>query len=440
VFDIQRDGSFTYYPNGSYSHLRVGEEAIESFTYNEAFNGGATVTIKIHGQTADDPQFIAVGPLAVREYHRSTVAIVIHEDSPVTSATYALPQDANGRFAIDGQGRISVIDPHRLDYEQTPSHIIEAEVRDGAEDRRFILQIDILDVTPEDVRGSSANDTFYGGDLRDKLNGGPGDDVLRGGIGIDWLTGGPGADKFVYGGLGDFERNGPDVFTDWQAVDKLGLGLLDANRGLRGNQDFTFIGLGTADSRVGQGRLKYYREGNWTWVVGNVSPDVVGDFRIRLPGFHELTADNFVGVANVMLTGTDERDFMKGTIGNDVLIGGLGADVLSGFEGSDTFVLRRAAESPYGPARDLIADWDEADRIGLGSFDTDSRVPGRQGFTFVGRAEWNNPNVPKGRITYFWAGDTTYVSGGSDDDPAADFLIQIRGRHVLTAANFRGLN
>ena len=75
---------------------------------------------------------------------------------------------------------------------------------------------------------------------------------------------------------------------------------IDANTGVSGNQDFTFLGLGTPDRNVGQGQVKYYQFGGNTYVVGNATPDGVADaaddFQIEIIGTHSLSSSNFIGI------------------------------------------------------------------------------------------------------------------------------------------------
>src|SRR5262249_21692940 len=106
-----------------------------------------------------------------------------------------------------------------------------------------------------------------------------------------------------------------------------------------GNQDFTFLGLGAADLTVGQGQLKYYRDGGFTFLVGNVTADNQADFQISITGLHDLTANQIQGIANAVLTGTSVNDTLTGTNGNDILDGGGGPDQLTGGLGNDIYVV-----------------------------------------------------------------------------------------------------
>jgi VCBS repeat-containing protein len=157
--------------------------------------------------------------------------------------------------------------------------------------------------------GGDGNDRLYGGAGIDTLDGGAGDDRLQGGDVLDtgdwyvhdYLTGGPGADTFVFGSTaGPTATVFLGTITDWEPSDIIDLAGLDANTSIAGNQDFTFLGLGTPDLTVGQGQLKYYEYGGTTYLVGNATADNQADFQIAINGLHTLTADQIQGLAHVL--------------------------------------------------------------------------------------------------------------------------------------------
>ncbi|HEY4941830.1 MAG TPA: PQQ-dependent sugar dehydrogenase [Rhizomicrobium sp.] len=84
-------------------------------------------------------------------------------------------------FAVDGSGRLYVVDLGGSIYRLTPS----ASAGDG-NDQLF---------------GDGGADKLYGGAGDDTLSGGDGDDLLNGGAGNDTLLGGPGSDTAVFSGL-----------------------------------------------------------------------------------------------------------------------------------------------------------------------------------------------------------------------------------------------
>jgi VCBS repeat-containing protein len=155
--------------------------------------------------------------------------------------------------------------------------------------------------------GEDGNDTLYGGAGIDDLYGGAGDDRLEGGDVLDtgdwfvhdYLTGGPGVDTFVFAStVGPTSPVFLGTITDWEPSDIIDLAGIDANTSIAGNQDFTFLGLGTADLTVGQGQLKYYQYGGTTYLVGNATADNQADFQIAINGLHTLTADQIQGLGS----------------------------------------------------------------------------------------------------------------------------------------------
>jgi Ca2+-binding RTX toxin-like protein len=148
------------------------------------------------------------------------------------------------------------------------------------------------------LSGAGGFDVLLGGTGNDTLSGNGDQDVLTGDLGRDTLSGGTEADTFVFTSTADsIVGSNRDVITDWESSDIIDLAAIDANASNAGDQDFTFLGLGTADLTVGQGQLKYYQSGGNTFVVGNVTADNQADFQIQINGEHTLTKDDFFGMA-----------------------------------------------------------------------------------------------------------------------------------------------
>jgi Ca2+-binding RTX toxin-like protein len=152
--------------------------------------------------------------------------------------TYALLDDAGGRFAIDSvTGAITVADGSLLDYDVADQHSVVVQVTDAGglsdtETFSIAVQFDntgddaltgdggdnVMDGGPGNDQvwgqdgndcliGGSGNDTLMGGDGDDALDGGDGDDVLNGGANSDQLNGGAGSDM-LFGSFGNDVLNG----------------------------------------------------------------------------------------------------------------------------------------------------------------------------------------------------------------------------------------
>jgi hypothetical protein len=76
------------------------------------------------------------------------------------------------------------------------------------------------------------------------------------------------------------------------AGDLLGLGGIDANTAVGGDQMFSFIGAAAFSGVAGQ--LRAQVGGGATVVSGDVNGDSAADFAIRLTGSHALTGSNFI--------------------------------------------------------------------------------------------------------------------------------------------------
>jgi Ca2+-binding RTX toxin-like protein len=278
-----------------------------------------------------------------------------------------------------------------------------------------------------------------------------GDDVLEGNLGKDRLEGGSGADHFVFSDAAHsrvgVER---DVITDFSVLegDRIDLSQIDANPLLSGDQDFTFLGRGSANRSIGAGEVKYYHHGGNTYLVGGLDGDNQADFQIEIIGLHNLAdgelaalsgvrlsegagQDTLLGTAGVdMLSGLGGNDTLLGLAGDDVLNGGLDRDRLEGGSGADRFVFSDAAHSRVGVERDVITDFSvlEGDRIDLSQIDANPLLSGDQDFTFLGRGSANR-SIGAGEVKYYHHGGNTYLVGGLDGDNQADFQIEIIGLH-----------
>lgn len=131
--------------------------------------------------------------------------------------------------------------------------------------------------------GGDGRDTLIGGVGNDILVGGQGNDILVGGAGADVLSGGAGNDRFDFNAVGDSGVGLVlrDVITDYALGDIIDLDSIDANAGVRGDQDFRDIG---AVAFSGAGQLRYTVVGADTLIQGNIggSNGNTADFEILL--------------------------------------------------------------------------------------------------------------------------------------------------------------
>jgi Ca2+-binding RTX toxin-like protein len=154
-----------------------------------------------------------------------------------------------------------------------------------------------LDSNLDDLfaRGSDAIN-LTGNALDNTLRGNSAANILTGGAGADDLRGGTGADTFVFRD-GDFAGLTPstaDRIIDFSHSegDRIDLAQVDANSGLGGDQDFTFIGSSAFHNVAGE--LRYEIINGNTYVYGDTNGDGLADLMIRLDGSHALTSGDFI--------------------------------------------------------------------------------------------------------------------------------------------------
>jgi serralysin len=153
------------------------------------------------------------------------------------------------------------------------------------------------------LEGGPGNDKLFGGDAADILRGGLGNDVLNGGAGNDQMNGNEGRDVMTGGAGGDtfiFKHaretrpgSAADVVTDFTTNDFINIKNIDANKGVAGNQDFTFLGSGAFTGHAGE--LNYRFVGSKTIISGDQNGDGVADFQIVLLKHIAISANHIIG-------------------------------------------------------------------------------------------------------------------------------------------------
>ena len=246
-----------------------------------------------------------------------------------------------------------------------------------------------------------------------------------------------------------------DLYGYGNASDNVLTGNSGANKlfGLDGND--TLNGQGGADRLVGgSGNDRYYVDSYSDRVIENAGEGTDSVYSttnyklaanvetLTLTGSADLWAygnelDNVVAGnsgAN-KLYGMGGNDTIKGGAGNDWIEGGAGRDMLYGGTGSDTFAFH---DGDFGGATrataDRILDFVQGeDIIRLSSVDADTTVTGDQAFHFMGTTAFDGH---AGELRYEQISGATYVSGDTNGDGTADFMIRIDGLQTLTAHDF----
>lgn len=144
------------------------------------------------------------------------------------------------------------------------------------------------------------------------------------------------------------------------------------------------------------------------------------------------------------LLGNAGNDTLLGNAGNDTLVGGLGRDVLRGGAGADVFDFNKLTEMSTRLANtDSIADFSRktatfaGDKIDLRTLDAKAGTTINDAFTFIGNAAFDAQNA-SGQLRYQYNSSGNYgvLSGSTDADSAAEFVIKIAGISTISNTDF----
>lgn len=146
------------------------------------------------------------------------------------------------------------------------------------------------------IYGGAGNDELSGGAGKDDLHGGPGRDILVGGGDYDSLWGGAGKDVFRFNGIASTVEK-QDYIMDFERFeDVIDLRGIDANTRLAGDQAFIWAGY-EADFSGRPGELTYTTSrgaAEYTWIIGDVDGDRIGDFGVFLSNATSLSPGDFL--------------------------------------------------------------------------------------------------------------------------------------------------
>jgi serralysin len=163
----------------------------------------------------------------------------------------------------------------------------------------------------------------------------------------------------------------------------------------------------------------------------------------RLAGPDRILGSNYSdklygGAGNDKIDGYAGNDTLKGGDGKDWLYGSLGKDTLYGGAGADKFVFKNTIDSWSildFKHMDTIADFSrgQKDKIDLHYIDADVTRAGNNAFTFVGKAGFSGK---AGELTTLDTKSGTYVGGDTNGDTIQDFMVFVKGVHVITKGDF----
>jgi len=142
------------------------------------------------------------------------------------------------------------------------------------------------------LKGNAGANVLNGGAGADSLFGGELNDILIGGSGKDYLTGGAGNDIFRFTAVSDTGITSAawDVVNDFvRGLDKIDLGLIDANAATIANDAFTGL-IGSSQAFSAAGQLKI----SGGVLYGNTDLDVAAELAIQLTGISTLATTDFL--------------------------------------------------------------------------------------------------------------------------------------------------
>lgn len=310
-------------------------------------------------------------------------------------------------FGGAGDDTYMVRDATDYAYEQAGAGTDTVIASVSAALRANIENLTLTGTSDLSARGNELANVLSGNDAANHLFGLAGDDTLVGGGGRDILDGGTGSDTL---------RGGSD--NDIYVVDSSSDVIVEnAGEGVdfvRSSASFT---LSANVERM--------------YLVGSANNDGTGnDLANLLVGNSGDNALSGMG-ANDRLYGGGGADVLNGGDGNDYLEGGAGQDIFIGGSGEDHFVFR---DGDFGGATagtaDRIEDFAFGDRISLSPVDADTNLDGNQGFAFIGTSAFDGT---AGELRYEQVDGNTCLSGDTNGDGLADFMIKLDGLHTLTS-------
>lgn len=312
-------------------------------------------------------------------------------------------------------------------------------------------------VVIENALGGGGDDRIFGNPFNNVLDGGPGGDFMQGGAGNDSYYVGNAFDRVI-----ENASEGNDTVystisyalgANLDNVRLLGSSKINATGNARDNVLGGNSGANVLDGEAGADTL-WGGKGDDTYHLDNVD-DLVSEQEgqgndtvfsrvsfalpdnletLRLLGSSSISASG--NALNNVLAGNSAANTLNGGAGNDKLWGGDGADDLWGGRGADEFAFGHAdfGGLTEGTA-ERIHDFSEAegDTINLDMLDSNRLVAGNQGFTFIGSNAFHHV---AGELRYEQLNGDTYVTGDTNGDGVADFLVLLDGSHSLAGRDF----
>ena len=143
------------------------------------------------------------------------------------------------------------------------------------------------------------------------------------------------------------------------------------------------------------------------------------------------------GMAPLRIEGDDAGTTLTGLGNDDVIIGGLGRDTMYGNGGDDHFAFETIWDSGQTKdTADRIFDFNDDDRIDLSVIDAVQSGSNWEGTNEAFKLISGSSFTAAGQIKVTVSNDTTWISVNTDTDLLPEMMIQVAGRHMLSAEDF----
>ena len=130
----------------------------------------------------------------------------------------------------------------------------------------------------------------------------------------------------------------------------------------------------------------------------------------------------FGGTGVDILYGEAGKDTIDGHIGKDKIYGGSGKDQLTGGADADDFIFAKGDTGKTKATADTILDFEKVDHINLSLIDANTKLVKDQAFTFIGTQAFHGK---AGELRFEKSANDTYISGDTNGDKKADFIIHL---------------
>jgi Ca2+-binding RTX toxin-like protein len=318
--------------------------------------------------------------------------------------------------------------------------------------------VDFSNASTANIRGGDGNDQIRGGSGGGTLHGDGGNDIVAGNSNRTGIFGDAGNDTLHRTAQASDAASTNAVTDGGAGRDTLVLSLAFTSKAVTLNLSQASLTL--ADGMAVSGCEIVQFTGSATAVnkitasndaggaaVNKVTGGNVGD--ILKASSHGATLDG--GFGDDRLTGANGKDILDGGFngndtltgggGDDAITGGAGTDLITGGAGKDTFFFAAFHTGTAAGSIDIIRDFShsQGDRIDLSALDANTGTIEDDPFKFIGAKAFTE-HAGELRFEKFdnagTANDFTWVSGDTNGDGAADFIIQAKGLTGFVKGDF----